>query len=78
MNPDVVCFSNIIQEIARITRDEAKIPSILHTELSLMYEFHEILKPIQQADEKGKVKLLSSVFPGLEIIIWNKVGWKLE
>jgi len=68
---DVLNEVSLKYKMMEITR-EGKIPALLQVEMCLYPTASALTKPIPY----GKTQY-SSVYPGLEVKIWNKTGWEL-
>lgn len=67
---------NLRQEMHNLTR-YGYIPRVLYVEMALFPEALVIARAIKQGDSKD-ARIVSEVFPGLELKVWNQVGWKLQ
>lgn len=57
-----------------MVRSEGKIPTRLLVDYSRVADAQQILKSTTLSDGR----MLSSIFPGLYIVICTEIGWKLE
>lgn len=69
---------NLEAEMAKITREEGKIPSTLYIEMSLAHKAGLITRYIARATSNNGVEYFSQVYPGLTVVVWDISGWELK
>jgi glutaredoxin-related protein len=73
---NVLNDQNLRQEMHDLTR-YGHIPCVLYVEMALFPDALVITRAIKQGDFKDAI-MVSEIFPGLELKIWNQVGWRLQ